>query len=170
MPDQPKVTKPRAEAPFRYNLRVRYHECDAQRVVFNGHYGTYVDMALTEFLNALLPGRHDRSPPVSASASPASGQGLEFQLVRQVIEWAAPARFNDVVEISAWCERVGTTSFVMRYALRKPGEAEPFVTAETVNVVLDGHSWTKVTIPPALRAQLLTGVPGVHIDHAGYLN
>ena len=39
--------------PFRYYLRVRYNECDAQRVVFNGHYGTYVDMAVTECENAL---------------------------------------------------------------------------------------------------------------------
>src|SRR5690606_17569539 len=110
----------------------------AQRVVFNGNYGTYVDMALTEFLNALLPDRH--------SAPDGNGVALEFQLVRQVIEWSAPARFNDVVEISTWCERVGTTSFVMRFALRKPGDEEPFVIAETVNVVMDGRTWTKATI------------------------
>ncbi len=159
---------PAAPPPFRYYLRVRYHECDAQRVVFNGHYGTYVDMALTEFLNTLLPGRHtdgDRK---------ADGPALEFQLVRQLIEWTGPARFNDVVEISAWCERVGTTSFVMRFNLCKPGDPAPFVTAETVNVVMnantgDGATWTKLPIDPSLRDKLLTGAPGVQIDHAGYL-
>jgi acyl-CoA thioester hydrolase len=152
-----------APPPFRYYLRVRYHECDAQRVVFNGNYGTYVDMALTEFLTVLLPDRH-----TNATARP-SETPLEFQLVRQLIEWTGPARFNDIIEISAWCERLGTTSFVMRFALRKPGEAEPFVTAETVNVVMDGKTWTKLVIDPGLRDKLLTGAPGVQIDHAGYL-
>lgn len=31
--------------PFRYYLRVRYGECDAQKVVFNARYGDYVDLA-----------------------------------------------------------------------------------------------------------------------------
>lgn len=152
-----------AKPPFRYYLRVRYHECDAQRVVFNGNYGTYVDMALTEFLTTLLPDRH-----VNATVRPGETP-LEFQLVRQLIEWTGPARFNDIVEISAWCERVGTTSFVMRFELRKAGEPKPFVTAETVNVVMDGRTWVKNPIDPPLRAKLLTGAPGLRIDHAGYL-
>ncbi|MGH9635377.1 MAG: acyl-CoA thioesterase, partial [Candidatus Angelobacter sp.] len=38
---------------FRYYLRVRYGECDAQKVVFNARYAEYVDLATTEFLRAL---------------------------------------------------------------------------------------------------------------------
>ena len=30
--------------PFRYYLRVRYIECDAQKVVFNSRYSEYVDV------------------------------------------------------------------------------------------------------------------------------
>ena len=33
--------------PFRYYLRVRYIECDAQKVVFNSRYGEYVDVSIT---------------------------------------------------------------------------------------------------------------------------
>ena len=155
------------DAPFRYYLRVRYHECDAQRVVFNGHYGTYVDMAVTEFFNRLLPDRHDRNKD-----DPGQPQ-FEFQLVRQLVEWKAPARFGDVIEIATWCEKIGNTSFVMRFDLRKPsidpGEGTPFVTAETVNVVMDGRTWTKLAIPPYLREKLMRGAPGEIADHAGYL-
>ena len=144
---------------------MRYHECDAQRVVFNGHYGTYVDMAVTEFFNQLLPNRHDSDRPGS--------EAVEFQLVRQVIEWKAPARFNDLIEISAWCEKVGTTSFVMRFELRKARprqalETQPFVTADTISVVMNGNTWTKLSISPDLRANLLRGAPGVTVDHAGH--
>lgn len=37
---------------FRYYLRVRYDECDAQKVVFNARYGAYVDLAVGEFYRA----------------------------------------------------------------------------------------------------------------------
>ena len=39
--------------PFRYYLRVRYGECDAQKVVFNARYGDYLDISLLEFLRAI---------------------------------------------------------------------------------------------------------------------
>jgi len=37
---------------FRYYLRVRYIECDAQKVVFNSRYSEYVDVSINEFLRA----------------------------------------------------------------------------------------------------------------------
>src|SRR5262249_57845849 len=83
---------------FRYYLRVRYQECDAQQVVFNARYGDYIDLACSEFLRAALPTpRHifERT--------------FEIQTVRQVIEWKAPARFADVLEVAAWASPAGTT-------------------------------------------------------------
>ena len=41
------------EQTFRYFLRVRYSECDAQKVVFNARYGDYIDLAVLEFLKAI---------------------------------------------------------------------------------------------------------------------
>ena len=40
---------------FRYYVRVRYQDCDAQHVVFNARYGDYIDLACFEFLRAALP-------------------------------------------------------------------------------------------------------------------
>jgi acyl-CoA thioester hydrolase len=39
--------------PFRYYLRVRSIECDAQKVLVNSRYGEYVDVAINEFLRAI---------------------------------------------------------------------------------------------------------------------
>ena len=62
---------------FRYYLRVRYIECDAQKVVFNSRYGEYVDVSITEFLRA-------------AGVLDEFLEGaLDFQLVKQTIEWKA---------------------------------------------------------------------------------
>src|SRR3954470_12747768 len=81
---------------FRYYLRVRYIECDAQKVVFNSRYAEYVDVAVNEFLRAA--GIH---------AEFMEG-GLDFQLVKQTVEWKAPARFDDVLELSLVTTRLGT--------------------------------------------------------------
>ena len=68
--------------PFRYYLRVRYIECDAQKVVFNSRYSEYVDVSINEFLRA------------AGILSDFVEGNLDFQLVKQTVEWRAPARFD----------------------------------------------------------------------------
>ena len=98
---------------FRYYLRVRYQDCDAQKVVFNARYGDYFDVACIEFLRAALPNPQD-----------AMDGTFEIQSVRQVTEWKASARFDDVLEISMWTSRIGTTSFTLSAEIRRAGTAD----------------------------------------------
>jgi acyl-CoA thioester hydrolase len=144
--------------PFRFFLRVRYQECDAQHVVFNARYGEYIDMACFEFLRAALPRPSDVTDGT-----------FEIQTVRQVVEWKRPARFDDVLEISVRTGRIGSTSFTLSFDIRRAGEAEPLVTSETVYVHVDPKTWTKREIAPAMRAALEAGAAGKSTDHAGYL-
>jgi acyl-CoA thioester hydrolase len=144
--------------PFRYYLRVRYQECDAQHVVFNARYGEYIDLACTEFLRAALPGPRD-----------AMDGTFESQTVRQVVEWKRPARFDDVLEISVRTARIGNTSFVLNFDIRRAGDVDPLVTSETTYVHVDRETWTKRQIEPHMRAALETGAAGQIIDHAGHL-
>ena len=141
--------------PFRYYLRVRYSECDQQRVVFNARYGDYVDLACTEYLNAVL-GR-----------SSVAGGGFEMQVVKLLIEWTAPARYDDALEITVALKSLGTTSFTLGFTMRKVGATETIATAETVNVHVDPHAWTKTPIPEIMRTKLTTGGRGQFVDHAG---
>ncbi|NJO24401.1 MAG: acyl-CoA thioesterase [Sphingomonadales bacterium] len=144
--------------PFRYYLRVRYQECDAQNVVFNARYGDYVDLACFEFLRAALPRPTD-----------VYDGSFECQTVRQVIEWKAPARLDYVVEVSMWASRIGTTSFTLSVEMRRAGEADVLVTAETTYVHVDHKTFKKRDIEPAMRAALEAGARGRTTDHAGYL-
>jgi len=96
--------------PFRYYLRVRYIECDAQKVVFNSRYSEYVDVAINEFLRA-----------IGVLDDFAAGR-LDFQLVKQTVEWKAPARFDQVLEISVSTKHLGTTSFTLATEFRIAGE------------------------------------------------
>jgi acyl-CoA thioester hydrolase len=143
---------------FRYYVRVRYQECDAQHVVFNARYGDYLDLACFEFLRAALPSPHDVFDGT-----------FESQTVRQVIEWKAPARFDDVLEISVWAGRVGITSFTLNFELRRAGEGELLAASETVYVHVDAKTFAKRQIEPSMRAALEAGARGKSVDHAGHL-
>lgn len=143
---------------FRYYLRVRYGECDAQKVVFNARYAEYVDLATSEFLRALGYG-----------AQIISGE-LDFQLVKQTIEWKAPARFDQVLEISVFARSLGNTSFTLAAEFRAAGHERVIATAETVYVLVQQHTLTKTPISADLRTALQNGATGLTTDHAGYLS
>jgi acyl-CoA thioester hydrolase len=142
---------------FRYYLRVRYQDCDAQHVVFNSRYSEYADLASVEFLRAALP----RPTDVFDGT-------FEVQTVRQVIEWTSPALLDNVVEISAWVSRIGTTSFVLSCEMRRAGESDVLATTETTYVNVDPKTFTKRAIEPRMRATLEAGAAGKTTDHAGY--
>lgn len=142
---------------FRYYLRVRYGECDAQKVVFNSRYSDYVDISTSEFFRALGFGE-----------ALANGS-FDFQLVKQTLEWKAPARFDQVLEISVYARHLGNTSFTFATEFRIAGGERIIATAETVYVAVVPHSLTKTTLTDELRLALREGARGKVIDHAGYL-
>jgi acyl-CoA thioester hydrolase len=142
--------------PFRYFLRVRYIECDAQKVVFNSRYSEYVDVGINEFLRAAgVLGDFISGP-------------LDFQLVKQTVEWKAPARFDQVLELRIAATRLGTTSFTIGTQFRVAGEERVIVTVETIYVLVDGKTLTKLPLPDAIRAALQEGAAGRVTDHAAY--
>jgi acyl-CoA thioester hydrolase len=142
--------------PFRYFLRVRFQECDAQRVVFNSRYSEYADITSVEFMRAALPRPTDWLDGA-----------FEIQSVRQVMEWRSPARLDDVLEISAWVSRIGTTSFTLSTEMRRAGEPAVLATTETTYVHVDHKTFTKRPIAPEMRAALEAGARGKVTDHAG---
>jgi acyl-CoA thioester hydrolase len=143
--------------PFRYYLRVRYHECDAQKVVFNARYGEYVDLAVAEFFRAMGYGE-----------ALANGN-LDYQLVKQTTVWKAPARYDQVLEISVRTVHIGTTSFTIAADFRLAGAPDVVCAVETVYVLVDAVALRKRALPESLRRALESGAAGVATDHAGYL-
>jgi acyl-CoA thioester hydrolase len=141
---------------FRYYLRVRYQECDAQKVVFNARYGDYVDLAVGEFFRALGYGE-----------AMVSGE-LDYQLVKQTFEWQAPARYDDVLEATVRVARIGNTSLTLGVEFRVAGRDAVIATVETVYVMVEAHALAKKPIPADLRTALERGIEAA-ADHAGYL-
>jgi acyl-CoA thioester hydrolase len=144
--------------PFCYYLRVRYSECDAQKVVFNARYGEYVDLAVTEFIRA--------------AGLNTSGMFTDFdyQVVKQTTEWRAPARFDQVLAISVQTKHIGNTSFTLAAEFCIAGSDQVITSIETVYVNVDPKTISKAAIADRVRAALTRGAPGASVDHAGFLH
>ncbi len=142
--------------PFRYYLRVRYGECDAQKVVFNARYGEYVDLAVTEYIRAAglnLGGMFT---------------DFDYQVVKQTAEWRAPVRFDQVLEISVTTKHLGTTSFTLLAEFRIGGTEVITTSVETVYVNVDPKTLAKAALSENVRKALAEGAPDAYVDHAGY--
>jgi hypothetical protein len=71
-----------------WSAPVRYAECDAQGVVFNGHYLTWCDEAVTAWLVQSGIGYEQLL-----------GRGLDFFVVRSELSWSSSARWGDTVDV-----------------------------------------------------------------------
>ena len=116
--------------PFRYAAytRVAFSDTDAQDVVYYGRYMPYFDLARTEYHRHLGTSRH-------------RGQ---FALRASRVEYHAPARFDDLLEIFVRVERIGTTSITYDLAVYGLDDDAP-------EVLLATASQTLVFIDPATR-------------------
>ncbi len=130
--------------PFVHRLRVRYAEVDGQGVVFNAHWLTYCDDACTRFMDSMGFG----SIWIDE---------FDVMLVKAVLEWQGPARFDDWVDIAVQPTRLGTTSFDLTYRASVAGA--PACTATITYVSVKPGANTPVEIPPKVREALAARLP-----------
>lgn len=137
---------------FHHRLRVRWVEVDAQQVVFNGHYLTYLDVAISEYW------RHVGLPYPDAFDQ----VGGDIFVRRNTLEYHAPARLDDALDIGVRCERIGTSSITMCWAAWCNGRL--LVTGEVVYVHVDAARGQSAPVPEALRRQLNAHEQGLPVN------
>ena len=128
-------------AAFIHRLRVRYSECDPQGVVFNANYVTYFDIALTELWRAAI------GPYAEMMAG-----GADMVVAETRVRYLAPARFDDVLDISIVPTRLGNTAMTTSMEIRL-GETL-VVEGEMRHVFVDTGSGLKRPIPDDVRRAL----------------
>jgi acyl-CoA thioester hydrolase len=127
--------------PFVHRLRVRFHECDPQGVVFNAHYFTYFDVALTEMWRLAF-----------GSYANVVQRGTDVVVAEAGATFRAPARFDDELDVELGIARLGTTSMTMATAVRRDGQL--LVEGRLVHVFIDTATMGKQPIPDYVRAGL----------------
>nr|WP_185267945.1 thioesterase family protein [Halopseudomonas xiamenensis] len=132
------------QSDFRFStpLRVRWAEVDPQSIVFNGHYLNYADVGITEYFRALR----------QASDNP-DLIGSDFFAVRTVLDYQAPAMFDDVLDIHVRIARLGNSS--LQFLLGIYRGQELLVRGEIVYVHADMATRRPQPIGAAFRDAIL---------------
>ncbi len=132
-----------ARQDYRFFLpfRVRYSEIDAQSVVFNAHYLTYFDTAITEFFRHL---GYDHQEYVKRT-------GKDFHLVKSLVLYEKPILFDAEIEVGVRVEKIGRTSMTFALAIFAKGEETRYCTGEIVWVNTDQTTHKPVPVDNELR-------------------
>ena len=133
--------------PFVHRLRVRYHECDAQGIVFNANWITYFDVTLTEWFREAF-----------GSYGALMEAGSDVVLAETTARFRGSGRFDDEIAISVGIESFGRTSMVAAFTARRGDEA--LVEGRTVYVFVDPATMGKQEIPAHVRERLAPYVTG----------
>ncbi len=130
------------------SIRVKYHECDMQRVVFNANYWAYLDDAVAQWLRSAL------GPSAPESGEAPFGEAFDFMLKKAEGTWHKGAVYGDVIDAHCRVTRWGNSSFdvsvsmtvrgqmcfdaVVTYVSVVPGEHVPCPVPSSVRAALDG--------------------------------
>jgi len=127
--------------PFVHQLRVRYHECDAQGIVFNAHHFAFFDITLTELWREAF-GSYDAMVESGTDVVVADAQAT----------FHSSPRFDDLLDIEMTIENLGNSSMVSRFEEKRNGEL--LVTGRMVHVFITPGANTKQQIPDDVRQAL----------------
>jgi acyl-CoA thioester hydrolase len=129
--------------PFKYSslTRVGFSDTDAQGIVYYGRYLPYFDQGRVEY------SRHLGLLPVGP-------QEHEFVMRASTIEYHAPARFDDLVEVFIRVSRIGRTSVTYECAAYRVDDDALMVTAQQTLVLVDLDERRPFPIPDGFRDRI----------------
>lgn len=125
---------------FAWPFRVRYAEVDGQKIVFNAHYLTYFDTAITEYFRTL---------PFDYRAY-VDGGPVDFNTVRTLVEYRRPIEFDEDIEVHVRTSRMGRTSLTFLLEIHPKDADDLRATGEVVWVHADQTANSSVPLPEAL--------------------
>lgn len=120
-----------------HRLRVRFSEVDLQAIVYNANYLTYFNIGLSEY-HRNLP--YDR---VAANKRDAAA----LHVVRAEVEYKAPLRFDEEIDVGARIARLGRTSATFAYEIYRVADGQLAATGSQVWVHVDRATQSAVPWP-----------------------
>jgi acyl-CoA thioester hydrolase len=132
-----------ARKDFRYKseIRVRFGETDLQGVVYNAEYLVYFDAVQADYFRHLglpLMGMRER--------------GHDIVIVDIGVHFAAPAYFDEMLEVFTRISNIGHSSLEMEYEVFEKESGRSVATSRATYVVVDPGAGRPVRVPASLRA------------------
>lgn len=130
--------------PFKYSAftRVGFSDTDAQGIVYYGRYMPYFDTARVEY--------HRHLDMLYTSAE----EERQFVMRATTIEYLAPARFDDLIEVFIRISRIGRTSVTYECAAYRAQDDVLMVTASQTLVLVDLEERKACPIPEWLKERV----------------
>ena len=130
--------------PFKYSAltRVGFSDTDAQGIVYYGRYLPYFDTARVEYhrhLDMLSTRADEEQQPVMRATN---------------IEYLAPARFDDLIEVFIRISRIGRTSVTYECAAYRVEDDVLMVTASQTLVLVDLEERKPCPIPDRFKERV----------------
>jgi acyl-CoA thioester hydrolase len=124
--------------PFKFSAttRVGFSDTDAQGIVYYGRYMPYFDLARVEYHRKLGLMRVE-------------SRG-DFVMRAMNVEYHAPARFDDRIEVDVRVARIGRTSITYEFAAYLESEALAVIATQTL-VLVDLAARKACEIPNSFR-------------------
>ncbi len=124
-------------------IQVRFNDIDMAGHAHNAVYLSWFEQARMDLLRLFIERKHDWKV-----------NGLI--LARNEVDYRSPVHLSDQVEVDCWCDRLGSKSFDLRYALFTvtDGTRELRTEGRSVMVCYDYTANTTVPIPGEWRNAL----------------
>ncbi len=126
--------------------RVPFFDTDAMGVVHHANYVRYFELARVQWL-----AEHDR--PYSEYVA----QGLHFAVTRVEADYQQPARFDDLLDVTAWLSWVRHASLGIAYRIAR--DDVTIVIGATEHAAVDAESGRPRRMPKERRAEMLKLLP-----------
>ncbi len=132
-----------AKSDFRFMtpVRVRWMECDAQGIVYNGAYLGYLEIGQAEYY---------RNLGFAIYIIPQSGY-FDFAVVKSTQEFKAPAKVDEIIELHVRVSNIGNTSLTLNLEIYPAGGDRLLTSIEAVYVGYDATSETTKRVPDDIR-------------------
>ena len=125
-----------------HRLRVRWAEVDMQKVVFNGHYLTYIDTTIAE---------HWRALGVEYPDGYVKKYGNDIFLRKATVEYLGSAHYDEELAVYCRVAKLGRSSMTYAFEIVRD---EPLITAELVYVNVDVKTMKPAPLPEDLRGRV----------------
>ena len=133
---------PRTDFVCAPTLRVRWAEVDMQKIVFNGHYLTYIDTAIAEYWREIgLP----------YPAGYVERYGTDIYLRKATLEYLGSARYDELLTVCCRVAKLGRSSMTFLFEIYR--DTEVLISAELVYVNADS-SMKAAPLPEDLRGRV----------------
>lgn len=126
---------------FHTGLRVRWMECDAQRIVFNGSYLNYLEVGQAEYFRNL-----------GFSIYRIAQRGyFDSAVVTVTVEYKAPARVEDDIDVFVAVTNIGNTSLTLDAEIYLQSSDRLLTTIHAVYGGYDASTGETRPVPDAIR-------------------